>query len=59
MEFDQNGSALWQKSFGGPGLDQGQCIKPDLLGKGMFSLTGYWMQMEGMFPGTMALQTSG
>ncbi len=41
MEFDQNGSALWQKSFGGPGLDQGQCIKPDLLGKGMFSLTGY------------------
>ena len=41
MEFDQNGFALWQKSFGGPGLDQGQCIKPDLLGKGMFSLAGY------------------
>ena len=41
MEFDKDGSALWQKSLGGPGLDQGQCIKPDLSGKGMFSLTGY------------------
>ena len=41
MEFDQNGSVLWQNSLGGPGLDQGQCIKPDLSGKGMFSLTGY------------------
>jgi len=41
MEFDKNGSAIWQNSLGGPGLDQGQCIKPDLSGKGMFSLTGY------------------
>lgn len=41
VEFDRNGTAIWQNSLGGPGLDQGQCLKPDLLGKDMFSLTGY------------------
>ncbi|MCX6693623.1 MAG: PKD domain-containing protein [Methanomicrobiales archaeon] len=41
MEFDQKGLALWQKSFGGPDFDIGECIKPDLLRNGRFSLTGY------------------
>ena len=40
VEFDRTGSILWERCFGGSGLDRGQTIKPDPSGDGIFFLIG-------------------
>lgn len=40
VEFDKTGAIVWERCFGGSGLDRGQTIKPDPSVKGQFFLIG-------------------
>ncbi len=55
VKFDDAGQVLWQNSFGGSGLDQGQSIKPGLTGDGAFSLVGYSASNNGDVTGNHGL----
>ncbi|HOT02774.1 MAG TPA: PKD domain-containing protein [Methanolinea sp.] len=40
VEFDTTGTILWERCFGGSGLDRGQTIRPDSSAGGLFFLIG-------------------
>ncbi len=40
VEFDTTGAILWERCFGGSGLDRGQTIRPDPSAGGLFFLIG-------------------